>query len=314
LIEIVPSRIIYLTVAKKFVFFGFLSCCLLLLSCEKEVHINLKDGETKLVVDGQIETNSYPFIVLTKSVGYFSKIDLATLQNSFVHNAVVTVSDGSKTVTLKEYSIDTGFNGANTFSFYSIDTADVNSFGFKGVEEKYYSLRIETGGKVYTSVTKIPRAKGVDSMWFKQPNGDNVLEGAVLMYVKYTDPDTLGNYMHYFTKRNSELFLTPFNSTFDDQIVNGTTLDSLTLAAGYNRTKEPNFDSIGYFFKGDTVTLKWCAIDKNSYKFFSTFEYATGSVGNPFSSPVNVTTNIQGGALGVWAGYGVTENTKIILK
>lgn len=277
--------------------------------------MNLNSGESKLVVEGQIESGGYPFVVLTKSIGYFSKIDLNTLQNSVVHDAVVKVSDGVKTIRLKEYSIDTGFNGANQFSFYSIDTADASSMSFKGEPEKYYTLTVEAEGNAYTSVTKIPAVKGVDSVWFKKPAGEVKVEAAVLMYVRYEDPDTLGNYVRYFTKRNSEMFLTSFNSTYDDQIINGTILDSLILTAGFSRSREqPNFDSIGYFFLGDTVTLKWCAIDKASFQFFSTLEYATGSVGNPFSSPVNVTSNIQGGALGAWVGYGVQEVTKIIGK
>jgi hypothetical protein len=289
-------------------------CCALLLSCEKEVNINLSSGEPKLVVEGRIETDSYPFVMLTRSVGYFSKIDLTTLENTFVHNAIITVSDGSKTIQLKEYSIDTGLVGTK-FSFYSIDTGDAVSFNFKGRAEAYYTLKIEAEGKTYNSITKIPAAGGIDSLWFRKPSENMAVPTAVMMYVRYSDPDTLGNYVRYFTKRNSEMFLVPFNSTFDDQIVNGTTIDSLSLVAGYNRSQDqPNFDSVGYFFRGDTVTLKWCSIDKSSFKFFSTLEFATGSVGNPFSSPVNVTSNIQGGALGVWAGYGVQLTTRIISK
>lgn len=300
---------------KHFLTVFIILSCALLVSCEKEVKINLSSGASKLVVDGQIETNGYPFVVLTKSIGYFSKIDLITLQNSVVHGAVVKVSDGAKTIQLREYTIDTGVNGATTFSFYTIDTTDAAAFSFKGEPEKYYTLTIESEGKTYTSVTKIPAIKGVDSVWFKKPGGEIKVETAVLMYVKYRDPDTLGNYVRYFTKRNSELYLTSFNSTYDDQIINGTTLDSLILTAGFNRSQqEPNLDSIGYFFRGDTVTLKWCAIDKASFKFFSTLEFATGSIGNPFSSPVNVTSNIQGDGLGVWVGYGVQEVTKIISK
>ncbi|HTN45904.1 MAG TPA: DUF4249 family protein [Flavipsychrobacter sp.] len=278
------------------------------------MNINLSSGEPKLVIDGRIETDGYPFVVLTRSVGYFSRIDLTTLENTFVHNAVVTVSDGSKTIQLKEYSIDTGLVGTK-FSFYSIDTGDATSFNFKGKAETYYTLKIEAEGKTYNSITKIPTVGGIDSLWFRKPSENMNVPTAVMMYVRYSDPDTLGNYVRYFTKRNSEMFLVPFNSTFDDQIVNGTTIDSLSLVAGYNRSQEqPNFDSVGYFFRGDTVTLKWCSIDKPTFKFFSTFEFATGSVGNPFSSPVNVTSNIQGGALGVWAGYGVQLTTRIISK
>lgn len=95
---------------------------LVLASCEKEVNIKLDDGNARLVVEGAIETQGLPYVFLTKSIGYFAKIDLNTLQNSFVHNAVVKVSDGIKTITLREYSIDTGSNG-NKFYFYSVDTA-----------------------------------------------------------------------------------------------------------------------------------------------------------------------------------------------
>lgn len=281
-------------------------------SCEKEVHINLNTGASKLVVDGQIETNGYPVVILTKSIGYFSKVDLSTLQNSFVHGAIVKVSDGAAEITLKEYSLDTGINGTNIFYLYSIDTSDPASFNFKGVPEHYYSLTVTFEGKTYTSTTKVPNVRPIDSLWFRKPSGEPKVETAMLMFVKFKDPDTPGNYLRYFTKTNSQLFLPPINSVFDDQIVNGTTIDSLNLASGYNRTKEPNLDSLGLFFRGDTITLRWCAIDKSVYNFFQTFEYATGTVGNPFAAPTNVQTNIKGGALGVWAGYGTSYTTAII--
>jgi len=291
-----------------------IACSIYFVSCEKEVKIDLKNGELKLVVDGQIETNGYPFVVLTKSIGYFSKVDFKTLQNTFVHNADITVTDGTTTIKLKEYAVDTGANGSSLFSFYSIDTSDATSLSFRGQAEKYYSIKIVVDGKTYTSTTKIPSVKGVDSIWFSQPGKVDNTPTAVVMYARYSDPDSLGNYVRYFTKRNSELFLTAFSSTFNDEIVNGTTLDSLMLTAGYNRTKEPNFDSLGFFFVGDTVSLKWSAIDKASYQFFSTLEYATGAVGNPFASPVNVTSNIQGNALGAWVGYGSQITTRVVPK
>jgi hypothetical protein len=73
-------------------------------------------------------------------------------------------------------------------------------------------------------------------------------------------------------------------------------------------------DSTGYVFRGDTVTLKWSAIDRGVFNFYQTFEYAVGTVGNPFSSPINVQTNISGGALGIWAGYGSTYTTIVVPK
>lgn len=283
-------------------------------SCEKEVDINLNTGEPKLVVDGQIETGGPPIVIISKSIGYFSKIDLSTLESSFVHGALVKVSDGSQTITLREYSLDTGINGTNKFYLYSIDTADMASLNFRGVTERHYTLTVEYEGSTYSAVTKIPNVRPIDSLWFRKPAGDPAVATAVLMYVKFTDPDTTGNYLRYFTKRNNELYLPGLNSVYEDDIVNGTTIDSLNLAAGYNRSKAPNLDSLGVFFRGDTVTLRWCSIDKGVFDFFRTYEYATGTVGNPFASPVNVITNISGGALGVWAGYGSSYSTAIIPK
>ena len=108
----------------------------------------------------------------------------------------------------------------------------------------------------------------IDSLWFRKPSGDPAVETAMLMFVRFKDPDTPGNYLRYFTRRNRELFLPAISSVYEDKIVNGTTIDSLNLPAGYNRTKEPNFDSLGLFFRGDTVTLRWCGIDRRVYDFF----------------------------------------------
>lgn len=296
---------------------SFLFASLLMLfffSCEKEVSINLDTGESKLVIEGQIENGGLPVVVITKSIGYFSRIDLATLENAFVHGAMVEVSDGSQTIKLREYALDTGIAGTIKFFLYTVDTADPNALSFRGVFEKEYKLRVQYDGKIYESVTKIPNVRPVDSVWFRKPSGEPKIETAMLMFVKFKDPDTPGNYLRYFTSRNNDLFLPSFNSVFEDDIVNSTTIDSLLLSAGYNRTKEPNFDSLGLFFRGDTVRLRWCAIDRGVYDFFRTYEYATGTVGNPFAAPVNVMSNIRGGALGVWAGYGSSYTTRIIPK
>lgn len=289
---------------------SILGCMLVLFSCEKEVNINLKSGKAKVVVEGFIENGQPPVVLLTKSVGYLAQIDLSTLENSFVHGAHITVSNGLSTITLREYALDTGIN-LNKFFLYTIDTTDPVALAFRGDWEQFYHLRIESEGKIYEADTKIPNVRPVDSIWFRKAEKPNVTS-AVRMYVHFKDPDTLGNYIRYFTKRNSEIFLTGPQSVYDDAIVNGSIIDSLTVFAGYSRARQPNLDSVGVFFVGDTVTLRWSAIDRDVYRFYNTFEYATNTVGNPFAAPVNVLTNIKGGALGVWAGYGSYYVTRVV--
>lgn len=280
-----------------------------LASCEKEVHINLSGEPPRLVVEGQIETGLPPYVTLTNTVSFFSTIDLSTLQNAFIHGANITVSDGSQTVTLKEYSVDTG--AASKFFFYSVDTT-VGNF-MVGQVNKYYTLTINYNGQTYTSTTKIPFPKAVDTMWYDKPefNDPKLLDSAKELFVNYSDPDTIGNYVRYFTSRNGDLFY-PGPSIYSDQVINGTTVKQIGILAGFNPEVNLNTDSMRYFYPGDTVTLKWCMIDKGVYTFWNTYQFAQQSTGNPFASPINVTSNISNGALGVWAGYASTFRTLVI--
>lgn len=282
----------------------------LFISCEKTVHIDMSSGSPQLVVNGHIDIGTTPSLTLTRSFGYFSKVDFATLQNAFVHDAIIDVSDGNQTVRLKEYEQDTGI--AKIY-YYGVDTADPVARNFVGKVGKFYSLHITSGGKEYTSVTKIPVPQPVDSLAAVPPNTpvENA-PTAMQLVVWYSDPDTFGNAVRYFTRRNSEPFYPGPNSVYDDQVVNGTPHAKFFLmAGGPSNTIDPN-DSAGYVFRGDTVTLRWAAIDQGVFNFYSTLEYSLGTVGNPFSSPINVTTNIKGGALGVWAGYASTYYTIVV--
>ena len=52
---------------------------------------------------------------------------------------------------------------------------------------------------------------------------------------------------------------------------------------------------------GDTVTFKFCNIDKATYTFWSSWEFAYQSIGNPFAQPNKVVGNISNGALGAFS-------------
>ncbi len=270
-------------------------------SCEKEVNIDLESSPSQLVVQGSIENGRPPFVVLTNSFGFFSTINLSTFQNVFVHGAHVEVSDGTKTVVLKEYAVDT--SGGGRFSVYSCDTSSLPSVLF-GELGKSYTLRITVDGKSYSSVTKIPYPKGLDSVWFGEPvfTGPKTPKNALEMFGTYTDPDTIGNYVRYFTQRNQDREYP--GAIFTDELVNGKRISNVDLFAGYNDSVGVRLDSVVYFYPGDVVTLKWCEIDKGVYNFWNTYQFAIQSSGNPFASPINVTSNVSNGALGVWAGYG----------
>ena len=63
---------------------------------------------------------------------------------------------------------------------------------------------------------------------------------------------------------------------------------------GINRNDPPKFEDYGFFNRGDTITVKYCNIDKPTYDFWRTLEYSYQSIGNPFSSPTSVLGNVKG--------------------
>ncbi len=292
----------------RFFIVAILFSVLFFTSCEKEVKINLTSTPPQLVVQGTIENDQPPFVVLTTTIGFFSNVNLSTIANIFVHDAVVTVSDGSKTVTLKEYQVDTA--GGNKFSVYSLDTANLSNI-LLGEIGKTYTLKILSKGVTYTSVTKIPVPKGLDTIWFGAPvfSRRSTPKNALEMFGNYSDPDTAGNYVRYFTKRNDEPFYA--GALFSDQLVNGKRINNVDLFAGYDNSANVEVDSVIYFYPGDTVKLKWSEIDKGVYDFWNTFQFSLQSGGNPFSSPINIKSNVSNGALGVWAGYGSIITTLV---
>lgn len=287
--------------------FVVLGLALFLFGCEKNIDFNLKNSANKLVVEATIENGQAPVVILTKSVGFFSKIGPDILSQSFVHGADVFISNGMLTHKLKEYSrqISPGIS----FYFYTIDSSNLST-AFAGELNHAYSLRIVSEGKEYTSTTTIPNiTKRIDSLWWKQAPATTDTSKVVVM-VKATDPPGYGDYVRYFTKRNSEPFYPGLNSVFDDLFIDGTTYE-LQIDPGVDRNVERN-DSNRFFKRGDTVTLKLSNIDKATYDFWRTMEYSYASVGNPFSTPVKVLSNISGDALGYFGGYASQYRSIII--
>lgn len=287
--------------------FVFLGLALFLFGCEKNIDFNLKNSANKLVVEATIENGQPPVVILTKSVGYFSRISPEILSQSFVHGADVSISNGTLTHKLKEYaqSISPGIN----FYYYTIDSGNLST-AFTGQLNHAYTLHILSEGKDYTSSTTIPNiTKRIDSMWWKQAPATTDTSKVIVM-VKATDPPGYGDYVRYFTKRNSEPFYPGLNSVFDDLFIDGTTYE-LQVDPGVDRNVDRT-DKERFFRRGDTVTLKLSNIDKATYDFWRTMEYSYASVGNPFSTPVKVLCNISGDALGYFGGYASQYRSIII--
>lgn len=276
-------------------------------SCEKDVNFDLQDNAARLVVDAKIEEGQPPVVILTKSIGYFNTFSPELFNGLFVSNGQVTISNGTLTHTLKPYQMEV--SPGLSVSYYTIDSANLQT-AFIGELNKTYTLNIVAEGKTYDAVTTIPgHYATLDSMWAKPVNNFEDSLARQLM-VTITDPPGRGNYLRYFTALNNTPFLPPLNSVADDQVIDGTTF-TLQVDIGIDKNNIPEGDE-QYFYRGDTLSLKFCNIDRTTYTFWSTWEFAFQSIGNPFSQPNKIIGNISNGALGVFAGYACRYKTIVV--
>lgn len=307
-------------------------------SCEKEIVVDIPDAEEQIVVEGTIEPGLPPFILLTKSQGYFAPTDLNTLSNLYVHDAVMTIDNGTDVVTLDEIctssmtaleleAIET-ILGISAEQLVALNLCIYTTFNplVWGEENTTYDLSIEIEDEVITATTKINNPVALDSVWFEL-SGDNDSLG--FANATLTDPDTIGNSYRWFAKRINKYpdwspyagqvkdqgFIAPLGSVNDDQFFNGLTFDFLyNRGAATNSFKEDDTNIERGFFKvGDTIVVKSAVMDFTTYRFFYDLESQVASQGSPFATPFDLTSNINGG-LGVFVGYGVGYDTIICVN
>jgi hypothetical protein len=276
-----------------------------LASCEKEITMDLPKPDPKIVIEGWID-NGYPArVIITKSAPYFDPIDSATLANSLVPNAVVTVSDGLSTETLTL--------GLNPEYFPYVMYMGSSIIGETG---KTYTLSVTVDGTTYTSQTQIVEPLKLDSVWFAVEEGKDSLG---YIWGIGTDNAATEDYYRMFTKRKGKDsgFVPMLGSTWEDKYFNGQqfTFSIFRGEASYLMETPPDEEGqFGLFKVGDTVVVKLARITQPVYEFWSAAEAEMFAGGNPFASPTLIPTNITGGALGVWSGYASTYDTIIAKK
>lgn len=143
-------------------------------------------------------------------------------------------------------------------------------------------------GRVVTSVCRIPKPFNFSSASY----GLNERQQAFLSFKILSSTD---KYFRIFTNKN---FLS-FETMKWQQI--------------FKSEKEVDEVYSPYVYeKGDSVIVTLVSLEKQYFDFLNTFKQATISAIDPFSQPINVESNINGG-LGIFAGYSYTRQ-KLYIK
>ena len=310
---------------KKLIY--FIGIVFLLCSCTKEVQIDIPGYEEKIVIDGNIETGQPPIVLISKSNDIYSPTDLNSYLNSFITGAIVTVSNGTTTIQLDQICTDDLPPGTEQIAadLFGISVDELSNFhlcaytSFNpviwGEIGKNYTLTVTYNGKTYTSSTSINQPTSLDSVYWK---AETSYPDYGYSYARLTDnPSTYDAYLWQVKRINIQsdgkpkdnIFTKTFNPVFDDEFVNG-------LSFNFFYENPMSFDDStvqsqykGLYHKGDSVVIKFSKMNQDVYNYFEKKYTQLATQGNPFATPINIVSNISGGALGVWAGYSPSFDT-----
>ena len=299
---------------------AFLSLLIMgLNSCSKEVKIDILGFDEQIVIDGSIETGTPAIIFLSNSRDIYASTDIDSYLSGFISGATVIVSDGTITDTLMELctdnlpagfeSIAAAFFGLPIDSLVNLHLCAYVSTGIIGEVGKTYTLKVIHSNKTYTSSTKIENPKVLDNLFWKEQAN---LPGYGFSWAKITDSPIMGDAYRWEVKNLSDVsFSKPFQPFTDDRFYNGKTFEfSVENPMSFkDQTIENQYK--GYYKLGDTIVVKFSKLGKKEYQFFEKKYNQIYSGGNPFATPTNIPTNIEGGALGIWAGFSPWYDTLI---
>jgi hypothetical protein len=256
------------------------------------------DPDDKIVIDGWIENGQFAKVLLTRNSPYFSSIDSSSIRSLVLTRAKVTLTDGERSEILIMRKNESYFP---PFIFEGNEIS--------GEVGKSYTILAEYGGKSAWATTTIPPLVDLDTIYFEPKPGSDSLGN---LFLEFYDPPAEKNYYRVLTKRSGidVRYYSSMVMGIDDKFFSGEKF-------GFSLSEGPEFvlnsDVNEYYRLGDTVSIKFCTIDKEHYEFWNSFQDEVFNSANPFATSLTVIkTNVKGDGLGIWGGYGVSYYKYII--
>jgi len=276
----------------------FLLMVLFLLSCTNEIELEQPSYQSKIVVDGFIESNGFANVYLMHSSPFLSEYDSASVQATFMNAAKVTL-----TCSNGDSEILTLFRQNTFFPPFVYKTIRM-----KGIAGKAYSLKVEFGGKIVTSTTTIPQPPTITNFEMEtRTDSSGLIKIGIEKEVDVTS--------YAFIQYKSILA----DQNFHPAGVPVYKLDGLTneesmyvLRCDENNLYLVNHSKQAYsnwpknmFSVKDKVLVKFGLVDVASYQILKSLFADEAVRNNPFAfSSAGIQSNIIGG-IGRWTGIGV---------
>ncbi len=280
--------------------------------------IDIPGYKQQLVVDGNIEAGGHPIVILSQSANIYSESYITAYVNSFVSDADVKVVVENDTFQL-DYILSTDLpvsSQKKLAEMLRIEWSELlqlpirvySSTSLIAQAEKTYELIIDHQGKNYTAKTYLPAPTPLQSIYWKlEPETGEY----GYSWARLQDPpgqfDAYKWEVRRINKVNGEdldqTFRRGFGAYREDRYFDGLTFD-FYYQNPLKRKDSTHLEIYKRYYRlGDSVVVKFSKMDKKTYDFFDKKSAQMESSDNPYSTPINIPTNLTGGALGIWAGF-----------
>ena len=240
---------------------------ILLISCKKDILLNLNHSDPQIVIEGIISDKSTTqTITITKTVNFYDSSVYPA-----VSGAIVAISDNGNTPVMATET---------SKGIYQIT-------GMTAVYGHTYTMSVTIAGNTYTAKSTMPYPVALNDITFYDNNPAAKPDKKKFSPIpKFDDPIQYKN-SYRFVMYNNGVKSTSI-IVRNDNITNGIT------------NEEPLFTRNFDIISGDNVTIEMYGIDQPVYQYF--FELSRSNDSGPGgTTPSNPESNISGGVLGCFS-------------
>ena len=250
--------------------------------------------KTSLVLEGWIDSGGHPMILLSETLPAGERlIRRDEVIGNIAKWARVSISDGDKEVLL------TGTLDTRYFPPYVYTSEKMT-----GEPGKTYTVDVKYKDYHATARTTIPEPVPLDTIY-----SDRLIDTLYRVVCGFTDPPEKGNYYKFFTMTEGE------DSRYQPSVL---AMASDEVFEGYTEVflwSTQRLMKLLYkpdMVEGKTVHIKFCTMDKGTFNFWENYEVTLATNANAmYYFEADMSANVHG-ALGYFAGYGVSEYTYTI--
>lgn len=260
----------------------------MLFSCEDVIELDLTNVPPQVVIEGFVTDRDGPYTIKISTTADFYE------PNSFNprSNAVVRIFD------------DTG----NEDTLTETDTGIYETSTLQGTRGVTYTLEVELDGNTYTATSKMPEQLiPLDSVTTAFEEESLFFDEGYYATAYFNDPPGIDNFYRLQVLVNGEVYF--FIDEDDEEAVPEEDINFWLTNDKFTDGNLQDYEFPHTLKVGDTFEVTLQHLDETTFDYYRTLVDVINGGGVAPSNPIS---NMEGGALGYFGAFSVTENSVVV--